>query len=352
MFRSLFKNFPAASHAASIAISLSLVLLVGMQVCFHDRRPKIFLLGDSAIGNYRLDPGQRLQDFMERRDTGVRVENWAEPGATPLDFFLQYSRGSLVAGSPRSVVIALAPDKFLESTCAHRLDEDGVNLRWIPWDRTGVEFFRRLSPRERSVALVQQVSVPFYAVADVGRSLWIRYVQWPWERSHMRTASIERQRMIEKKSLEWGRAQDTEKIVDDRAFDDLPKARDAEFLVHSLREKGIETKVIILPFGNPNLIRKTCSKRVLASHDTLIARMRDWLEDLGVTYVDFNTAEERGHFPDSDWDDLDHLKAPSAFAYMSDRICKSLVTSVSRPFQRPMSYVQSGFPSENSGSRN
>lgn len=319
-----------------------MLLLVGIRCGFHDKRPTLFLLGDSGIGNYRLDPGQRFQDFLEGMSPGTKVENWAEPGATPLDFLLQYSRGSLVSGKPQSVVVAFSPDKFLDEDGLHRFDEGGQNLRWIPWNATGWKLFTRLSPKERNVAIVQQASVPFYAVADLGKSLWIRYVQWPWERSRMRTATLERRKKIEAKSIECGKARDTLKIVDERGYAQLPLARDAEFLLTSLREQGIETRVILLPIGNPGLIHKTYSAHAQANHDTLTVRMRHWLDGLGQEYVDFNSPEEMAHFPDSAWDDMSHLKSPAAFAYMSRRVHKSLASPTAHIMQQPLSAISPG----------
>ncbi len=316
-----------------------------MRCGFHDKRPTVFLLGDSGIGNYRLDPGQRFQDFLEGMSPGTKVENWAEPGATPLDFLLQYSRGTLVSGKPQSVV-AFSPDKFLDDDGGHRFDEGGLNLRWIPWNKTGWKLFVRLTPKERNVAIVQQASVPFYAVADLGKSLWIQYVQWPWERSQMRTANVERRKKIEAKSIECGKARDTLKIVDEKAYAKLPLAKDAEFLLTSLREQGIETRVILLPIGNPSLIQKTYSAHAQANHDTLKVRMRHWLDGLGQEYVDFNSPEEMVHFPDSTWDDMSHLKSPSAFSYISQRIHKSLASPSAHIMQQPLSAVSSDFPDD------
>lgn len=344
LFRSAFKNFPAFSRAALIAFSASLILLLALRIGGRDKRPGIFLLGDSCIGNYRLDPGGRMQDFLARLEPDMRVENLAEPGATPLDFFLQWSRGALVSGAPYAVVIAFEPGKFLDVTCPHRLDADGVNLRWIPWNRAGLELYRTLSPREKNVALVQEASLPFFALADAGRALWIRYVQWPWERSHMRTASADRRKRIEAKAAELGRNQEANPVPDEQAFEALPRARDAAFLIRSLREAGIETRVLLLPFGNPGLFQRTCSAKLLAKHDTLDVRMRHWLERKGVAYVDFNAPAERAHFPEPVWDDAMHLKDSAAFAYMALRAHESFAKASAWPGRAPLSVVQSAAP--------
>ncbi len=323
LLKAAFRNFPAASRALVISISITLTLVLAARFILQDYRPAVFLLGDSCIGNYRLDPGTRLQDYMEKENPNIRVENWAEPGAAPLDFYLQMTHGKLLAGKPKAVVIALEPSKFLDQGKDHRLDDGGANLRWIPWNRYGLDLFFRLSHKERNTALVQQASVPLYAIADFARSAWIRYVQWPSERTAMRMASVERKQKIEAKSIEEGRVQEAAPLVDYGTYTNLPRAKDAAFLIRSLQDEGIDTRVLILPFGNPDLIQRTFPSVAIAKHDSVDILMRHWLRDLNVAYVDFNQPNEIKHFPDSTWDDLSHLKSPSAFAYMSKKIFES-----------------------------
>ena len=307
----------------------------------YDQRPTLFLLGDSGIGNYRLEPGQRLQDFLEGKNSGAKVENWAEPGATPMDYFLQYSRGRLVSGKPQSVVVAFSPDKFIQGDALHRFDEGGINLRWIPWNRTGWKLFTHLTPKERNVAIVQQASVPFYALADFGKNLWVHYIQWPWERSQMHSATSNRLRKIELKSIECGKVLDTLQMVDEKAYAQLPLAKDAEFLLTYLQNEGIESRVVLLPIGNPGLIHKTYSIHAQANQDTLKERMRHWLDGLGQAYVDFNSPEEMVHFPDSVWDDMVHLKSPAAFEYISQCVHKSLFSPTAHFMQQqPLSALK------------
>jgi hypothetical protein len=316
----IFTTFPALSRAALIGSGLTLALLIGLRIAYHDARPSLFFLGDSGIGNYRLDPGLRLQDALQRSLPEMRVENWAEPGATPLDYYLQWHRAALAAGKPAMVVVAMEHSKFMNEACPHRFDEDGVNLRWLPWSRNGAELFGRLTAHERNVALVQQASVPFYAAADVGRLAWIRYLQWPSERKRMRNAGPERRKKIEAKAAELGKSWDTIPVPDDSAFAALPRARDGEFLFKSLRDAGIRTRVLLLPYGNPDMLAEQWSPNARARLDSVAALMRRWLDAHGVEYIDLNAPEERAHFPNPVWDDLQHIKDPAAFAYMAERV--------------------------------
>lgn len=316
---SVFRTFPAISLAISIGLGVSLACWGIARFRFHDPRPKLFLLGDSNIGNYRLDPGDRLEDAWQREEPGLRVENWAEPGATPLDFFLQYCRGTLLAGRPQRVVIALEPQKLLPGVRPHRFDEGGVNLRWLPFSRQGWELWRRLTPEERNVAVAQKASLPLYAIADCVRSLWLRWIQWPRERAKMLAAGDERRRKIEAKAVERAEREETEEIPGDRELAELAYAQDAAFVLAALRAEGVETRVILMPYGNPEINRKTCSPSLLAKHDTLVVRMRRWLDRQQVDYVNLNAPEELERFPPSVWDDQDHLKDPAAIAYIARR---------------------------------
>jgi hypothetical protein len=320
----LFRTFPAASRAIAIGLSATLILFVGLRIRFLDSRPALFLIGDSAIGNYRFDPGHRLQDELSRLDPGTRVANWAEPGATPLDYFLQWHLGALATGKPSTVVVAFEPDKFLPEICHHRLDEDGRNLRWIPWDRSGWELFRILTPHERNVAVVQQISTLFFGIADWGRYLWIQHIQWPKERSRMRAATPERRKKIEAAAGKLGRGYDSIPIPDAAKFAALPLSRDAALLMRSLKRSGIEARAVLLPYGNPDLMRKTWPSTTGPKLDSILSLTRNWLDAQGIAFVDLNSAADMAHFPDSVWDDLAHFKDPAAFTYMAQRIHESL----------------------------
>jgi len=314
-------------------------LLVGMRIMFHGEKPAFFLLGDSGISGFRVVPGQRIQDVLAYSNPDYRVMSWAETGAMPLDYFMQYSRGCLLAGKPQTVVIAMSPDKFIECKNPHRFFSDGVNLRWIPWNRAGKDFIHILTPRERNVALVQQASMPFYAVAELGKYLWERYVEWPSDRAKMLNPSRARNAEVSLKAAESGKARDTLRIPDDQGFANMPLARDGEFLLRTLREQGVETRVILLPIGNPDLIHATYSAHAQANLDTLKVRMRHWLEAQGQAYVDFNAPEDAAHFTGANWDDMNHLKSPAAFAYMAGRIAPLFSRPAARNPQSRISLI-------------
>ncbi len=325
-----------------IGFVLTVAIFIGIRLNLQSANSRIFLLGDSGIGNYRIQPGQRLEDDLERLNPGVEVVNWAEPGASPMDYYLQFTRGALLAGQPQIAVIGLSPDKFLGECAKHRFTGDGVNLRWLPWTSSGWRLFKSLTPHEKNVAILQQASLPFFALADLTTSLWDRFVKWPSQRNAMLAATRERRRIAERKSFQHAKDEEGLVIGDDRGFSELPMAKDTEFLLNALHESGVETRVMVLPMGDPGLILASCSPRVLAKHDSIVVRMRNWLNARQEVYLDFNTPEELAHFPDSVWDDWNHLKSPVAFAYISEKVKKTLPSIPSRSSQQSVTMLESG----------
>ncbi len=324
--RAPFKHFPAATRVVFICFSVSLFLWAGLRFASESKKVDIVLLGDSGIGNYRLEPGHRLQDFMEANDPSVRVENWAESGASPLDFYLQFCRGRLVHNQPVLAIIGLSPDRFLGDCALHRFKADGVNLGWIPWNRDGCALFRSLSSHQKNVAIVRQAGVPLYALLDFGAYLWNEYVDGPWQRKSMRASPQERRKLAIANALIRASKEESLVLGDEKTFDQLPMATDTRFVLDALHHLGVETKVMLLPFGDPALIQRSCSKQVLAKHDSIVVEMRHWLESGKEQYVDFNTPEDLAHFPDSTWDDWNHLKSPSAMAYISEKVERAIPT--------------------------
>lgn len=320
-FDLVLRKFPALARALGIGLGATLVCLAVVRFYFHDSRPKVYLLGDSCIGNYRLDPGDRLQDQLGRALGGrFGVRNWAEPGARPADFYLQLARGRLFAGKPEQVVVAIAPDKFIPGGGSGRFDEDGANLRWLPWSETGVKFWQRLGERERRVALVQQAGIVLYGAADLARLSWIRHVQWPWERHRMRVAGADRRRKVKEHFRRKGIDEASMPLLAQADFDTLSRARDFHIMLSLVREEGIAPTVVLLPCANPDLSAEVLPPKVLASRDSVDRMMRRWLEREGVGYIDFNEPGRIQRFPDRFWDDGDHLRDPAAFAILAESI--------------------------------
>jgi hypothetical protein len=317
--RKATEMFPAASLALGLAVSCSLAAWGIVRLIHRTDRPRVFLLGDSCIGNYRLRPGHRFQDLLQRTNPAFSFDNLAEPGATPLDYAMELFKGDFLLGEPDRVVMALTPDQLLGGD-SHRLSDDGASLRWMPWNRSGLDLWMDLSPRDREVALVQQANLLLFGWVDVLQALWVHHFLWPWDRHHMLSGGLHRRERIYEHAVAVGKGLETVQIGSLPRFMENPRAQDAAKVLEILHRKRIPTLVVILPFANPSLIEKAFSPLALAKRDTSIARTRQWLDLQGAAYIDLNQPQNIAQFPDSRWDDHVHLKDPRAFAYMATMV--------------------------------
>lgn len=330
LLKSFFHAFPALSRALAIALGSSIVLLLVLRIWLDDRRPKVWLLGDSCIGNYRILPGERLEDALGSLLPGLAVMNWAEPGARPYDLWLQDCKGRLVAGKPSAIVVAISPDKFYGDSL-DRFDEGGANLRWLPWNHDGLRLLERLEPAEFDGAMAEQLDVLGYASADLLRALWLRHVQWPWERQRMLSASPERARRIEAKTRELGTGLESMDPGDDASFAGMPRTRDMEQVLGFWKAEGIPVLVVLHPYANPHLLARTWSPTALARRDSVTALMLRWLQRQPVKVLDLNRPDRIAAFPDSSWDDHAHLKDPKVFRHLAEQIASRIEIRATHP---------------------
>jgi hypothetical protein len=317
------RAFPAAVRAGAIGLAATALTWIGVRIWHHDSRPRIFLLGDSFIGNYRYAPGTRLEDDLARLEPDCRIDNWAQSGAEPLDFLLQMYRGRMLAGKPRTVIIALSADKFLAHERRPRTCARGVNLGWLPWDRVGWRLVRSMPAREQGIALAQKAALCFFGMADAINAVWRERVGWNHDRRRMCQAPGSRHRQILERAKEKLAYLDSMKVPSQQAYGGLPFARDAAFMLHGLREEGIDARVVLLPWGNPEVYARVCTARALVARDSVTERMRAWLRDQNVPVLDLTSPAELAHFPGRAWDDANHPKDASVFEYMSHRIAET-----------------------------
>lgn len=321
--KSLHVRFPAALWALGVTLLVSGASYVAFKLLYRAPGPTVFLVGDSGIGNYRITPGARIQDQLTRVLGGeIQSCNWAEPGARTGDFYLQYSFGKMVVGKPRHVVVAFAPDKLLCDGPQARFDDDGRNLRWIPWTRGGLRYWRSLDDRDRGVAVVQQVGAALFSEWDLARIGWIQLVQWPSQRQKMFQAGPERRRKIEERFLAKVESFQAGADLSDSAMEARQIMKDFDLALQALRDDGIEPLVVLLPICNPDLARKLLPERTLAQRDSVDARVNRWLAGRGIDRIDYNTPERLALFPDSAWDDAEHIKDPAAFSIIAADIGK------------------------------
>lgn len=322
--RAFFRTYPAISRTFAILIALNLVTWACVRIAFYDNRPHVCMLGDSCIRSYQMAPGTRMEDILQGMLPGMQVENWAESGTSPLDFLLQLNKGALLCSSPTYVVVVMAPDKMLGLDSPLRVHNE--DLRWLPLDQTGLQIWNTLSPQERNNAVVEKVGLLLYGFTDLVRSAVINYWKWPHDRAVMRHNSPCRRKEIRTKAQLFGKALDVTAIGSDADFDTLIRTRDTRMLLDVLRHKDIPHLVILHPCGNPTLLSQTFSPRALAKRDTIVLRMRKWLNTRRATYIDFNLPNKLSNFPDSVWDDNAHLKAAPPVYYLSQQTADWLST--------------------------
>lgn len=317
-----WKTFPALSLALTGAFALSLLCGIVERIVYWDLRPKVFLLGDSGFCNYRLAPGEKLEDRMSAILADRCVINFAKPGAQPIDLTLQYTRGKAVAGTPERVVALLSPELLL--AVPNRMDGDGEDLRYLPLDADGLAIFRHLSARERNIAVVQRVSQWFLAPTDATHELWLRWWKWPRKRIELARSGPGRKAKIAEHCARRGEIMEATRMPSASEYDTLQSMRDVGLLLDRIASSGIEPEVVILPFGNPDLIAEHWSELAQGKRDTSIARLRHWLESRRVSYLDFNEAQWSTAFPGAEWDDMDHLHSPKSYGLIAKRIAEHI----------------------------
>lgn len=315
--RVVFRTYPAISRTFALLIAINLMTWICLRIAFCDSRPHVYLLGDSCIRNYQMTPGKRMEDILQGMLPDMRVENWAEAGTSPLDFLLQLNKGDVLSPHPAYVIVVMAPDKMLGLDTPFRVHN--ADLRWLPLNRIGLQIWNTLSPQERSSAALEKANLLLYGFADLIRAAVANYWKWPHDRAVMRHNSPRRRREIKYQAQLFGKALDVTAVGTDADFDTLIRTRDTRLLLDILRHEHIPHLVILHPCGNPTLLSQTFSPRALAKRDTVILRMRDWLNARKTAYIDFNLPNKLDHFPDSVWDDKSHLKAAPPVYYLSQQ---------------------------------
>lgn len=286
----------------------------------------LLVLGDSFFASYRLDPGNRFQDWLARDlGEGWKVASFAAPAAQPGDFYLQLCEAEFLGVRPEVVLIGLGPQQLVpEFEDSVRLDEDGTNLMWLPLNREGQAYFRSLDSHLREVAVVRKLGLLF-GFYDALRALWLEHVEWPSDR-------LRRARADHEQRASWIAARATEFEKRWRNRDDAANAvasggselaRDFVFLVDALHRRGVRVLAVIPPALHTG-VRKALSAQTRRNLDAVYQQTLALCESLRVPVVDFNAPQQRDQFAARQWDDVLHLRDPSAFGRMSGAVVKDL----------------------------
>ncbi|HEX7478094.1 MAG TPA: hypothetical protein VF331_09830 [Polyangiales bacterium] len=321
----------ATGHASPAAFgwALGLAMLTSAvawlsAIALLDSGPRtVLVLGDSVFANYRLERGGRVQDWLSRElGRGWSTVNLSEPAAHTGDLYLQLAKAEFLRVQPSVVVIGLSPQKLLnEPDEDPRLDEDGTNLRWLPFDREGYELFKTLDPHLQRVSVVRKLGLFTVGFYEALRSVWLEHVEWPWERRRRAHESpARRQAWMRGHARQIARRWEAETRTQSyERFTATTEAHDFRFLVDALRRRGVPMLVVMTPEMHTGILH-TLSPRVLERMHQAYHYSLTYCAQLQVPVVDFNSQRERERFGPEQWDDIYHLRAAESFRRMAHEI--------------------------------
>ena len=318
--KSLLRCYPAVLLSAAICLGATLCLAAVSRLVWYDARPTLLLVGDCSVDNFRFWPGRRIHELVEAADPAMRVYNVAEPGALPGDLYPLAAKAALAVGRPTHVVIGLEADRFVIDPSAPRLMYSGRQLRWLPLlSVTSWKYFAELTPSEMAIAILQRGSEFFYLAGDKVVDAWLRQVQWPQFRKSI-LENPESPELVLDKSRRWAAQMDTARVWNRAGIDSLQRAVDFRTALELFRRDGARTVVVLLPYGNHDLIARTHTPSSQAKVDSLEVAMRRFLESTGVDFIDMASPTERGNFPDSVWYDQMNIGRPEPFFRIAQAI--------------------------------
>ena len=306
-------RFPRAfAYAVGICLTLTAAAWLGAFACVHTSKKTLLVLGDSVFAGYRQHPGVRFTDWLQRDIGGDwSIVNFAEPSAQTGDFYLRFAEAETLGVKPDLVVIGLAPQKLVPETIgAARLNEDGMNLGWLPLNREGFNYYRTLDEHLKRMALTRKAGMLF-GFYDGLRALSLEYLEWPMQRRHRAHAhEAERAEWIQKHTVElekrWVDAQDISPLSKS------DRAQDFIFLVQALRTRAIRTAGVMPPALHPNALRML-SPGALHNMNLVYQEALELCAHMAIPVLDFNAPDKRKSFVSAEWDDLNHLRAPACF---------------------------------------
>jgi hypothetical protein len=277
------------------------------------------VVGDSMFAGYRLEPGVRFQDWLQRElGASWSVLSFAEAASRPGDFYLQLTEAELLGAKPEVVVIGVSPQKLVpEFEDSSRLNEDGVDLRWLPLDREGYRFYQTLDDHLKQVTAVRKLGL-VCGYFEALRAVTLEYVQWPWERRRRAHADpARRQQWIRDRTreieLRWQHADGADKLVRELG---TQEARDFAFLVDALHARHVRV-VAVMPPGFHAQVLQALSEQARRNLEAVYKETLALCAHLGVSVLDFNAPSERSRFVPEDWDDHVHLGAPRCYHRMA-----------------------------------
>ena len=266
-----------------------------------DELPLVVFVGDSFTGNYRFDEGQRLQDLVEKEtEYAWQAFNHARPGARTLDIVMQSHQARWFHDRVDAVVLPLQISKLMPWESPVRMDKRGDNLKW--WN---VDFdsplWASFNEEYRKKVLIHKIGL-LMGFIDLGEFLFVEHLQSPKERAEMRENSQKRQDKIKRK-IQAIEAHWAETPVSQTEVFASQAANDLEVLVSDLKAAGIPLLVVVVPAGNPGVVKERFSplarKHLQQAEEATLAWCRQ--HDLPV----INVVDD---LPGTAYDDFAHLK--------------------------------------------
>jgi hypothetical protein len=180
------------------------------------------------------------------------------------------------------------------------MDKRGDNLKW--WN---VDFqsplWTSFNEEYKKKVLIHKIGL-LMGFLDLGEFLFVEHIQSPKEREEMRADSPKRrdkiQRKIEAIQDHWA----TTSVVPQDVYNSQA-AQDLEVLVHDLKTARIPLLVVVVPAGNPEVVRESFSTE--AQHNIKEAEKATlaWCAKHKLPVVNLATS-----LPGSAYDDFAHLK--------------------------------------------
>lgn len=309
--------------------ALTLLTWIAVRWSVTDGQLDVFLLGDSEIANFRLAPGERIEDHLERAMPGARAYNLGRPGAFIGDYYLLLEKGRW-AVEPEVVVAFFAPVKFhfradLPAGSSPRpplrLSPELAELRWLPFDAHGYRFWKTLSGADRAAAAVQKLALWNAGYYEVLNGIYEPYLLWPNRRRMMLAGGPEWERKTLARIKASARQWDREFMeVDEATFQRFAQVRDFLFLADRVRRDGKLFLAVLLPAGNPAMIERYFSPAARQRLEHTRRSVAGWLERQDLLLVDLSGPEIVREITPDMFDDLHHLKDGRAIAVIARRI--------------------------------
>ncbi len=286
----------------TLAIPLGLTLLAAIPAFSQadDEQPVAIFIGDSFTGNYRFEPGTRLQDLLEDKMPGWQVFNHARPGAQPLDYYMQVHQALWLHPRVDAVVLPIQVSKLMPGENPVRMDKRGDNLKWWNVDLSS-PLWASLNNEYRKKVLIHKAGL-FFGFLDMAEYLYVEEIQSPMERAQMRENSADRQKKMAAKAKRvatyWNDyTVDIARVMTSRGVQDLA------FLIADLKARAIPIHAILVPGGNPTIVRDHFPPQAKQTLRDAAEATRHWCRAMDISYTDVIDA-----LPGESYDDFYHLK--------------------------------------------